>query len=66
MLGLPGLPGACHEGIHNPLFPNPVLAEGLLDRLVNSAHVITLTGRSYRPRQRPAEPPNGAGPGKLS
>ncbi len=36
-----------------PLFPNPVLAEGLLDRLVNSAHVVTLVGRSYRPQQRP-------------
>jgi DNA replication protein DnaC len=36
-----------------PLFPNPVLAEGLLDRLLNSAHIITMLGRSYRPRQRP-------------
>ncbi len=36
-----------------PLFPNPVLAEGLLDRLLNSAYVITMLGRSYRPRQRP-------------
>jgi DNA replication protein DnaC len=36
-----------------PLFPNPVLAEGLLDRLLNSAHVITMLGRSYRPKQRP-------------
>ncbi|MDP9380401.1 MAG: ATP-binding protein, partial [Chloroflexota bacterium] len=36
-----------------PLSPDPVLAEGLLDRLVNSAHVLTLLGRSYRPRQRP-------------
>lgn len=35
------------------LFPNPVLAEGLLDRLLNSAHVIPMLGRSYRPRQRP-------------
>ncbi len=35
------------------LFPNPVLAEGLLDRLLNSAHTITLLGRSYRRRQRP-------------
>lgn len=35
------------------LFPNPVLAEGLLDRLLNSAHVVTMLGRSYRPRQRP-------------
>jgi len=36
-----------------PLFPNPVLAEGLLDRLVNSAYGVTLLGRSYRLRQRP-------------
>jgi len=38
------------------LFPNPVLAEGLLDRLVNSAHVVTMLGRSYRSQQRPAQP----------
>ena len=38
-----------------PLFPNPVLAEGLLDRLLNSAYVITMLGRSYRPQQRPGE-----------
>ncbi len=37
-----------------PLFPNPVLAEGLLDRLLNSAHLVTMLGRSYRPRQRPS------------
>jgi DNA replication protein DnaC len=36
-----------------PLFPNPVLAEGILDRLLNSAHQIVLAGRSYRPQQRP-------------
>ncbi len=36
------------------LFPNAVVAEGLLDRLLNSAHIITMLGRSYRPRQRPA------------
>lgn len=39
-----------------PLFPNQVLAEGLLDRLLNSAYVLTLLGRSYRRRQRPAAP----------
>ncbi len=39
-----------------PLFPNPVLAEGLLDRLLNSAHTLTLLGRSYRRRQRPSAP----------
>jgi DNA replication protein DnaC len=38
------------------LFPNPVLAEGLLDRLLNSAHLVTMLGRSYRPHQRPNEP----------
>ncbi len=35
------------------LFPNPVLAEGALDRLVNASHHVTLEGKSYRPRQRP-------------
>lgn len=37
-----------------PLFPNPVIAEGLLDRLLNSAYVVTLLGRSYRPQLRPS------------
>lgn len=36
-----------------PLFPNPVIAESALDRLVSSAHVITLTGKSYRSMLRP-------------
>lgn len=36
-----------------PLFPNPVIAESALDRLVSCAHVITLTGKSYRASQRP-------------
>jgi DNA replication protein DnaC len=35
------------------LFPNPVLAEGALDRLVNAAHHVSLEGQSFRPRQRP-------------
>ena len=39
-------------------FPNPVLAEGLRDRLVNTSYPIVLAGRSYRPRRRPGvEPP---------
>jgi DNA replication protein DnaC len=38
-----------------PLFPNPVVAEGLLDRLLNSAYIVTMLGRSYRPQQRPRE-----------
>ena len=37
------------------LFPNPVLAEATLDRLVNTSHILTLTGRSYRPRLRPSQ-----------
>jgi DNA replication protein DnaC len=49
-----------------PLFPNPVLAEGLLDRLINSAHVIAMTGRSYRPRQRPAQADKAEEGGKLT
>ena len=29
------------------LLPNPVLAEAVLDRLVNASHHLTLEGRSY-------------------
>jgi len=36
-----------------PLFPNPVIAESALDRLVSCAHMITLTGKSYRILLRP-------------
>jgi DNA replication protein DnaC len=39
-----------------PLFPHPVLAEGLLNRLLTSAYVVTMLGRSYRPRLRPGAP----------
>jgi DNA replication protein DnaC len=36
-----------------PLFPNPVLAEGALDRLLGRAHHLVLQGSSYRQFQRP-------------
>jgi len=36
-----------------PLFPNPVLAEGALDRLLGRAHHLVLQGRSYHQLQRP-------------
>ena len=36
-----------------PLFPNPVIAESALDRLINCSHIITLTGKSYRALLRP-------------
>ncbi len=39
------------------LFPNPVVAESILDRLVNTAHHLHMTGRSYRPNKRPGRPP---------
>ncbi len=39
-----------------PLFPNPVLAERILDRLINKAHHVLLTGRSYRPQLKPGSP----------
>src|SRR5207237_8384533 len=52
-----------------PLFPNQVLAEGLLDRLLNSAYVLTLLGRRYRRRQPPAAAPataEGAAAGRAA
>jgi DNA replication protein DnaC len=36
-----------------PLFPNPVVAESLLDRLINSSHQVFMNGPSYRPKKRP-------------
>ncbi len=35
------------------LFPNPVVAESLLDRLINTSHQVLMDGPSYRPRKRP-------------
>ena len=35
------------------LFPNPVVAESILDRIVNAAHHIHMDGKSYRPNKRP-------------
>ena len=40
-----------------PLFPNPVVAESLFDRLVNNAHHLNINTPSYRTKQRPT--PNG-------
>jgi DNA replication protein DnaC len=36
-----------------PLFPNPVVAESLLDQLINTSHQIFMNGPSYRPNKRP-------------
>lgn len=38
------------------LFPNPVVAESILDRIVNVAHHLQMEGRSYRPTKRPGQP----------
>ena len=43
-----------------PLFPNPVVAESILDRIINTAHHVGMPGRSYRPRRRPTPAHNGA------
>ena len=40
-----------------PLFPNPVVAESLLDRLINASHHIHMNGPSYRPHKRPGRVP---------
>ncbi|MFJ9118980.1 ATP-binding protein [Streptomyces sp. NPDC102394] len=46
--------------------PNPVVAESLLDRLINSSHQVIMNGPSYRPNMRrkgltekPGTPSNG-------
>lgn len=41
------------------LFANPVLAEGALDRLINSSHYVLMDGRSYRARGRPGRTQGG-------
>ena len=37
------------------LFPNAVVAEGVLDRLVNSSFHVHMEGKSYRPKRRPGQ-----------
>ncbi len=43
------------------LFPNPVVAESILDRIVNSAHHVHMDGTSYQPKKRPGSTPKAAG-----
>lgn len=48
-----------------PLFPNAVVGESILDRLINSSHHLLLDGHSYRPNRRPGRKPppaNAKGP----
>ena len=37
------------------LFPNPVVAESVLDRLINASFHVHMEGKSYRPRRRPGQ-----------
>ena len=34
-----------------PLFPNPVVGESILERVINTSHHLLLEGKSYRPRR---------------
>jgi DNA replication protein DnaC len=43
------------------LFPNPVVAESILDRVVNAASHIHMDGKSYRPNKRPGAPTSEKG-----
>jgi DNA replication protein DnaC len=36
-----------------PLFPNAVVGESVLDRVINSSHHLLLEGKSYRPTRSP-------------
>jgi DNA replication protein DnaC len=36
-----------------PLFPNAVVGESILDRLINTSHHLLMDGHSYRPNRRP-------------
>jgi len=36
---------------------HPKRTEGVLDRLVNSAHHVAMLGKSFRPNQRPGRTP---------
>ena len=38
-----------------PLFPNAVVGESILDRVLNTSHHLLLDGKSYRPRHRPGQ-----------
>lgn len=40
-----------------PLFPNAVVGESILDRLLNTSHHLLLDGHSYRPNRRPGRTP---------
>ncbi len=40
-----------------PLFPNAVVGESVLDRVINSSYHLLMDGKSYRPNRRPGRNP---------
>lgn len=44
-----------------PLFPNPVVAQSLLDGLINTRHQVIMNGPSYRPNKRSKKPTDKPG-----
>ncbi|MGW5171718.1 hypothetical protein ACWEQ1_30610 [Streptomyces nodosus] len=44
-----------------PLFLSPVVAEALLDWLINTSHVGIMNGPGYRPGKRPKDPTDEPG-----
>ncbi|MEV0404190.1 IS21-like element helper ATPase IstB [Actinoallomurus sp. NPDC050550] len=48
-----------------PLFPNKVVGESLLDRLINNSYQVFMDGPSYRPNKRPGRPTTSAEGGKT-
>jgi DNA replication protein DnaC len=49
-----------------PLFPNPVVAESLLDRLIDTSHQVIMNGPGYRPNKHPKHPTYDAGDHRSS
>ncbi|MFD3838256.1 hypothetical protein ACFWWC_18620 [Streptomyces sp. NPDC058642] len=45
-----------------PLFPNPLVAESLLDGLINTSHQVIMNGPNYRPNKSPRNPTGKIGP----
>ena len=43
-----------------PLFPNAVVGESVLDRVINTSHHLLMDGKSFRPNRRPGREPDKA------
>jgi len=54
-----------HHELRYELLPNAVVAEGVVDRLVNSSFHANTEGRSYRPQRRPGQAAKRAKGGRV-